>query len=1063
MPTKLSALLVQDRVVSFRQMDAAVQRQQALGGRIGTNLLELGHVDEGILLYYVSKQRHVPAMDNNAWLDVDPDALAAWDAEQAVALMAVPFAIAGGALQVAVTDPLPDEFVAAFRQDSGLEIEQFLALEVRMWQALGTLYGADVPPRFAQLAERFPVPMRTRDGRVEAHRGHIVPGTTADPDARVSDRRPPEFDIDGDHIPGLAWRPDELAAFFEASNNRDQMLLAALGFVGKFFPRRALYVVARNGIRGFAIQLPGQPQRPIERVEMPTAPESALGRIIAGGSFYFGPLDESGAAPLYDQLGIARPPDVCVVPVQVGPRAVLLLVADGGDSPIDPQGIPVTFLAVNGLSGGLERLIRRIKLRRSAAFAIVSTPSDDDAPPEQRTRDDAAVAAELHAAAITQRIEILDKLESSGAQRPVPSPNVQRLPTEGWDFDGLEAFELAAARAATPAGVEVGNDDGPDTAEPAAAPAGIDPGPIDVTGPEATVEGAADTPAESAASATGEALAAPESAPPVEEAPVREPSISGVVHVVDAPTIGDAPGDVAARTAFYSPVGGVPAASEHAFDVELPSNEGLDSEDELSKTLTMFELDGAADFRVADDPGAAEEEGELDAAADEGELDDEQTRVKTDRQAGEPGGFADAEDAAAAADAADAAAADAAAAVDDDDAGAAAADDVDEGTAVAPRPTDSGALSGIVARLPSSPSAASYGYENRVTGQLSIVAFRRREEDSGPQPAVPVGRLEAIDLDVRLPGVLQPPLIREPANAEETAFRDRVLAAGDEQLIEWLTSPDPALSGAAFVALLDRGQEAHDALMAHFPGPLLVERRAAQSVMQPKPLERHGPVVWLVALQLRSILPRLYEAARSPDADTRYYACRLLQQAGDAAALDTMADLLFDVDPQIRDASLQFLENHLPERGRAEHPVTIAIRRRLLATEPWVVDTAVSAINRLRDSGAVPDLLAILDHPSDRTRQKAAQALSRLTFQDFGVNRKRWERWYRKNGMDSRRDWLLEAMVDREWKVRDNAARELRSYRRLVVNYHPDIDKGAREVARRAVHRFLYGRDGGDL
>jgi hypothetical protein len=51
MPSQLSALLVQDRVVSFRQMDAAVRLQEQQGGHIGTCLLELDAIDEGILLY----------------------------------------------------------------------------------------------------------------------------------------------------------------------------------------------------------------------------------------------------------------------------------------------------------------------------------------------------------------------------------------------------------------------------------------------------------------------------------------------------------------------------------------------------------------------------------------------------------------------------------------------------------------------------------------------------------------------------------------------------------------------------------------------------------------------------------------------------------------------------------------------------------------------------------------------------------------------------------------------------------------------------------------------------
>ena len=46
MPTKLSALLVQDRVVSFRQMDAAVQRQRLAGASAAVLRAVFGHPGE---------------------------------------------------------------------------------------------------------------------------------------------------------------------------------------------------------------------------------------------------------------------------------------------------------------------------------------------------------------------------------------------------------------------------------------------------------------------------------------------------------------------------------------------------------------------------------------------------------------------------------------------------------------------------------------------------------------------------------------------------------------------------------------------------------------------------------------------------------------------------------------------------------------------------------------------------------------------------------------------------------------------------------------------------------
>ena len=172
MGSRLSALLVQDRVVGFRQMDAAVQRQQRVGGRIGTALLELGHVDEGILLYYMSKQRELPALDPAVLAEIDLDALDAFTEARARELMAVPLQLTDRRLLIGVCDPLPSAFVEAFEQQTGLHVDQALMLEVRFWQALRTFYGTAIPERYVALIEQFPVPMGTRDGALNTSGAH---------------------------------------------------------------------------------------------------------------------------------------------------------------------------------------------------------------------------------------------------------------------------------------------------------------------------------------------------------------------------------------------------------------------------------------------------------------------------------------------------------------------------------------------------------------------------------------------------------------------------------------------------------------------------------------------------------------------------------------------------------------------------------------------------------------------------------------------------------------------------------------------------------------------------
>jgi HEAT repeat protein len=54
---------------------------------------------------------------------------------------------------------------------------------------------------------------------------------------------------------------------------------------------------------------------------------------------------------------------------------------------------------------------------------------------------------------------------------------------------------------------------------------------------------------------------------------------------------------------------------------------------------------------------------------------------------------------------------------------------------------------------------------------------------------------------------------------------------------------------------------------------------------------------------------------------------------------------------------------------------------------------AVMALGKIRDRSAVPTLIRALDAPDKAIRYKAHDLLRRRTGEDFGLQRKHWEKW----------------------------------------------------------------------
>lgn len=866
-------------------MDAAVRLQEKEGGHIGTCLLELDAIDEGILLYYASKQLRVPAVERGALASIDPDAAAQWGEERARTHRAIAYGYEDAKLLLAVTEPLPRATIEAFQREAQVKVEQRVCLELRIHEALHTLFGLPLDDRFAELAERYPSEIATR---------------------AVASAAPA---VDG-QLAGLTWSMPQWSGFVSSSVDRDAMLLATLGFVGKFFARRMLLVLSATTVRGFALQMEGETRRPIARFEGTFAPGSTLERMHQGDSYFIGSVADAGLEGLFEHLGVAEPRELIVMPVRVGKRAAIALVGDAGDKAINPKVLPILALVARRLGAGLERLIRELKLRHSASLPAVHSEA-----PAHLSSTHARQPTAVQHAVDEEANRLLEQVE---------------IPEQAMPRSGTHAF----------------------TSRDWALPDDF-----------------------------GEAWPDLQRAPAVPDDGVE---------------------DAAHHTAMLTPTGEVALqASDEDWDDADAIAEAIVSQRDAQVTPV------AGEAVVPDAPSTQPEPNLAPARPDDALAMPASGKTRDLPQFDQTDGYA-----------------------------AVATD--------ALHPPSEGA-----------PPAAK-ATPGPATGRPSGVHFARTEHQSGSPPVAPgtAAHRRPIDLDVALPGVLQDEPVSEPT-AQEVAIAESTRSAPAEALVEWLEAEDDVLQHAAFVELLNRGAAAFDAILEAFPGPLRVARATARRSAR-VPLEEHGPLVYLCALQVLSLRERLRALLPSEDANARYYAARLIVQAADPDATPAMVGSLFDSDAQVREVALAHVKTFLPMGDRGA--ILSDIRRRFASTETWVVEAAAAAAAELLDTDAVEPLVRTLHAESMHTRQRAASALSRITFQDFGANAKLWERWFRQAGGGSRIEWLLDAMVSKDWKVRDNAARELRQMPRLVVNYHPDLARPALEAAVTTVERHLRSR-----
>jgi len=152
---KLGQLLVERGAITGEQLIRAIQSQRALGGRIGTCLLEMDVLSEDHLLDALSHQLAVPAATVEELRQIDDDVLELVPARVAVRCQAVPFAASDNKIEVATLNVHHLVVLDELAFCSNRRVVPHIANEVRIAEALEKFYGHECTPRFGHLLDRL--------------------------------------------------------------------------------------------------------------------------------------------------------------------------------------------------------------------------------------------------------------------------------------------------------------------------------------------------------------------------------------------------------------------------------------------------------------------------------------------------------------------------------------------------------------------------------------------------------------------------------------------------------------------------------------------------------------------------------------------------------------------------------------------------------------------------------------------------------------------------------------------------------------------------------------------
>jgi hypothetical protein len=357
MATRLSSLLVKDGVVGLTTMEQALRRKDELGGRLGTNLLELGLIDVEVLQSYLSKVHELNPPPKR--LDgVERAALRSLSVDDVVRCGVIPFAVNKDTLSVLVKSPLPTQALGSIIARAGRNLRQHIVPEFRFEQALSALYELPLSPRASALVARFPQTI-ARDGISGAF-------------AKVSTGA--RHTGTGDTALGVGWSTEALTRFLAHADSRDEIFDALLGFIGNHLPRRYVLAVQHGMVRGFAARAENVDELPIREVSFEAAKCPPATEAGSGVRTYRAAPLELGLDAMYRGLKMPAADDVLCFAIYIGKSPAVLIVVDNFNRPLPGPVELVLFVAVSQAATSLRNMLRRDKLRRTAEHLAIPGP-----------------------------------------------------------------------------------------------------------------------------------------------------------------------------------------------------------------------------------------------------------------------------------------------------------------------------------------------------------------------------------------------------------------------------------------------------------------------------------------------------------------------------------------------------------------------------------------------------------------------------------------------------------------------------------------------------------------
>lgn len=383
---RLGEMLLAEKLIKADQLEEALEAQVVHGGRLGTNLVELGFLQEAELARMLGKQHTMPFASGE--MIPDPAALALVNRQFYDDEDVLPMRLDATRLTVVVMGPAQLKATDALGFKAGKRVVTVVIPEFRMNQLLRAHCKAFRPMRPIDVNALRPSKKKNEELATPAEAGELI---NEDDFAKlyakaVDGAAGDEEIIDGAIIeeeaaaipapvpsapipPGVTMEQQapplsfaEAQKQLQTSTNREDIATTVLQFARSKFRRSLLLNVQGDLVTGWKGMGKTVSLRGVRRIGVTLREANTFKLVRDLKSHFIGPMKRTpGMQVFYEQLGGGYPQTAVILPLLVRGKLVHLLYVDHGPDKLTPPDVGELLILAQTVTRSYESLIKQRK------------------------------------------------------------------------------------------------------------------------------------------------------------------------------------------------------------------------------------------------------------------------------------------------------------------------------------------------------------------------------------------------------------------------------------------------------------------------------------------------------------------------------------------------------------------------------------------------------------------------------------------------------------------------------------------------------------------------------